>query len=168
MAVDAPVGAQLQAGIGRWKNGDGITFAQPFSQAPVIVSAAQINGKPLLACAVNNAAGGFTLALYDRDGKPVTAGAWVQYIALLPTSGKAVYAGVEVQAGICQAGGGQHLGFPQAFSSNVAIVCSAQTSGKANAGAAMNNSPGGFDVIINDPQGQSVKRAWFQWLAIGI
>ena len=164
--VPAP-GIQVQANVASRKNGDHVTFVQPFTQTPVIICSAQVNGRALLASAVNNSPAGFTLSLLDLDGNPVTGGAWVQYIALVPTAGKDAFTGVEIQAGICQANSGGRINFAQAFTKGVVITCSAQ-SGDAVAAGAVGNSATGFTLAMNNHAGQSVNSAWVQWLAVAI
>lgn len=62
-------------------HGEHITFDTAFASPPVIVTGAQYSWDPKIACAVNNAATGFDLALKDNAGNTVS-NAWVQWIAI--------------------------------------------------------------------------------------
>ncbi|MGC8833145.1 MAG: dockerin type I domain-containing protein [Armatimonadota bacterium] len=163
--VPAP-NAPVRTEVAQRRNGDYVAFNPPLPGYPVIICSAQRGGVPLLACAVNNSAGGFLLALRDLNGNPVVDGAWVQTVALVIPSDKDAYQGLELQAAVQRADSAQTISFGQLFEEIPTILTSAQKYGIALAACAVDNARNGFWLAMSDYDGLPVSQAWLQWLAI--
>jgi hypothetical protein len=166
LAVVPTPNAPIRTEVAQRRNGDYVAFNPPLPGYPVIICSAQRGGVPLLACAVNNSAEGFILALRDLDGNPVTDGAWVQTVAVVIPSDKDAYQGLELQAAVQRADSAGTINFGQQFAEVPAILTSAQKYGIALAACAVDNARNGFWLAMSDHDGLPVSQAWLQWLAI--
>ncbi|MCX6377110.1 MAG: hypothetical protein NTU88_13935 [Armatimonadetes bacterium] len=153
-----PVALSVRYGIARYSNGQTVTFPRPFSSVPVVVTSAQLNGRAVSSCALNNSTTAFQISLFDENKHPVQS-AWVQWIAFVPR------ASVQVIGGVCKANNGQHITFA-AMSGVPIIVTNAQKDGKALNAAAANNAKDGFSLVIRDQDNIPVSDAWIQWMAV--
>jgi hypothetical protein len=153
-----PVALAVRYGIARYSNGQTVTFPRPFPSVPVVVSSAQLNGRAVSSCALNNSTTSFQISLFDENKRPVQS-AWVQWIAFVPR------ASVQVIGGVCKANNGQPISFA-AMSGVPIIVTNAQKGGKALNSAAMNNATSGYTIAIRDQDNNPVSDAWIQWMAV--
>lgn len=149
---------EIQYGVAQYGDNQIIRFNPPFTETPVVITSAQINGKAISSCAVDLAKDNFLLYLTDDQGRAVP-NAWVQWIAFVPSPTQ------EVIGGVLVASHGQHISFPR-LSSTPVIVTNAQKDGKALISGAQNNAPDGFDLCLLDDSGKTVSGAWVLWMAV--
>jgi len=148
----------VMSGIARYSDGQTITFPRAFRAVPVVVTSAQMNGKAVSSCALNNSTANFQISLRDENKAPVQ-GAWVQWIAFIPRTD------VKVIGGIQKASNGQHIAFA-AMSAVPVIVTNAQIGGKALNSSAVNSAANGFTIVIRNQDNAPIVDAWVQWMAV--
>jgi len=153
-----PVALSVKYGIARYSNGQTVTFPRPFPSVPVVVTSAQLNGRAVSSCALNNSTTAFQISLFDENKRPVQS-AWVQWIAFVPR------AAVNVIGGVCKASNAQTITFA-AMTAPPVIVTNAQKGGQALNSAAMSNSASCYTVVIRDQDNNPVSDAWIQWMAV--
>lgn len=153
-----PVALAVRYGIAKYSNGQTVTFPRPFSSVPVVVTSAQLNGRAVSSCALNNSTTAFQISLFDENKRPVQS-AWVQWIAFVPR------AAVDVIGGVFKASNGQHITFAATTAVPV-IVTNAQKGGQALNSSAMNNATSGYSIVIRDQDNNPVSDAWIQWMAV--
>lgn len=152
------VAVQVQSFTFTADDGQRISFPEPFTSPPMIITSATVKETAVAACAVDNAATGFRISLRDADNKPVKR-ATVACLAFVPGEG------LPLQGACAQFNDNASITFPTAFSAPPIIVCSAQKNGQAVTAAAVSNRADGFTLRLRDLNGNPVSGAWVQWVA---
>ena len=146
----------FQSGVARYPTNTRINFSRALPGAPLVLTNAQLNMKPMAAAATSVSGTGFTLKLLDQAGNP-PASPWVQWIAFsLP---RAFRGGV-----IASAGNQQVTWTPPLPVGDVILTC-AQKAGAPLLSGAIDNSPTGFGLRLLDVNGISQLGASATWLA---
>lgn len=152
---------EIAGGIGSNADGDWISFGKTFSTVPVVVvNAYDATGKPLIA-GVRAESGsrtttGFFIKIHDviglNGGTPVSSGATVQWVALIPNFS----AQVQVQTGYGFHYDSEEINFDNSFSSpNPIVICSAydNTMQYPIMAAPYNISSNKFTISLKDADG---------------
>jgi len=155
---------QVEVGVQWLRHGDLVPFSQRFSGTPTVVVSAQRGGSALAAAAVDNSPTGFRVSITDLDGTPVSDGAWVQWLAILPPASSAL-----VHASVALRKHGDYVTFTPELSGYPVIICSAQSGGQPMLACAVDNSPSWFRLSLIDLNGVPVTTpAWVQTVAVVI
>jgi len=83
----------VQVWVGQLGDGARVEFQQAFSQVPIVLTSAQVNGRAISSCVLDVTFQGFRISLRDDAGRSVS-NAWVQYIAFIPNPSAYLIGGV--------------------------------------------------------------------------
>ncbi len=154
-----PLG-QVQVGvIAAATDGQRVTYPKPFAGVATVLCAAQVDGQPLAACAVDNTAKDFVLVMQSPTGQRVTK-AQVVWVACLPGAATTLQAGHQWIAH-----SRERIRFPRRFANLPLVVCNAQRQGGALVAGATRFDQDGFDVRVTNLPGQPVEGSWLLWVA---
>ena len=155
----------IETACGQWGHGDSIAYDLDFPGAPHVVACAQWGGVAKMACPVNHASTGFSLALRDHNGNTV-ANAWVMWIAVYPSEYEDPSSNLMIETGCGQWGHGDSIAYDLDFPGAPRVVSCAQYGWTPMMSCPVNHNSDGFSLALQDHDGQAVANAWVLWIAV--
>jgi len=164
LAFAPGAGDKLRGDCAQYGDNAQVNITPAFSGPPVIICNAQVSGKAVLACAMDNAAGGFKLCLRDLNGVPVSR-AWVQWLAVqCPLKLKLTTGRLSASGKVLKASDGYRCSYPQMPAEPV-VLGSAQLGNAYLVGPTSRTATQAV-LSIRSHDNQPGGSVWLQWLAI--